>query len=195
VRAGDRVEVAGEVEVDVLHRHDLGVPAAGRAALHAKARAEARLAQADDGVLADPVEPVVEADRGRGLAFARRGRVDRGDEDQLAVGLVGLRLDPVHRDLGLEPAIGLERFVRNAEALGDLADRLHRGCAGDLDIGGHRCPLRSGFGRCSLTRNFRESEIVSVPYNREWANLKGDYEGEGKGDGGWTAAWPCAAMD
>src|SRR5690606_32636725 len=28
VRAGDRVEVAGEVEVDVLHRHDLGIATA-----------------------------------------------------------------------------------------------------------------------------------------------------------------------
>ncbi len=30
VRGGDRVEVAGEVEVEVLHRHDLRVAAAGR---------------------------------------------------------------------------------------------------------------------------------------------------------------------
>ena len=37
----DRGEVAGEVQVDVLHRHDLGVAAAGRAALHAEHRARA----------------------------------------------------------------------------------------------------------------------------------------------------------
>ena len=46
VRAGDRVEVAGEVEVDVLHRQDLRVAAAGGAALHAEHRTEARLADA-----------------------------------------------------------------------------------------------------------------------------------------------------
>src|SRR5699024_12440034 len=34
VRRRDRGEVTGEVEVDVLHGHDLGMPAAGRAALH-----------------------------------------------------------------------------------------------------------------------------------------------------------------
>ena len=34
------VEVAGEVEVDVLHGHDLGVAAAGRAALDAEAGAQ-----------------------------------------------------------------------------------------------------------------------------------------------------------
>jgi hypothetical protein len=36
VRAGDGVEIAGEVEVHVLHRHDLRIAAAGRAALHAE---------------------------------------------------------------------------------------------------------------------------------------------------------------
>ena len=47
VRGRDRVEVAGEVEVDVLHRHHLRMPAAGGAALHAEARAERRLAERD----------------------------------------------------------------------------------------------------------------------------------------------------
>ena len=85
VGGADRVEVAGEMEVDVLHRHDLGIAAAGRAALHAEAGAKARLAQADDRLLADMVERVAKPDRRRGLALAGRRRRDRGDEDQLAV--------------------------------------------------------------------------------------------------------------
>src|SRR3546814_6322581 len=48
VRRSDGVKIAGEVEVDVLHRHDLGVAAAGRAALHAEARTDAGLAQTED---------------------------------------------------------------------------------------------------------------------------------------------------
>ena len=55
VRARDRVEVAGEVEVDVLHRQHLRVAAARRAALHAEHRPEARLAHAEDRVHADRV--------------------------------------------------------------------------------------------------------------------------------------------
>ena len=47
VRRRDRVQVAGEVEVQVLHRDDLRVAAARRAALHAEDRAERRLAQAE----------------------------------------------------------------------------------------------------------------------------------------------------
>ena len=51
----DGVEVAGEVQVDVFHRHDLRVAAAGGAALHAEHRAERGLAQADHRLLADAV--------------------------------------------------------------------------------------------------------------------------------------------
>ena len=39
---GDGVEIAGEMEVDVLHRDDLGIAAAGGAALHAERRARAK---------------------------------------------------------------------------------------------------------------------------------------------------------
>ena len=46
VGAGDRVEVSGEMEVDVLHGHDLRVPAAGRPALDAEHGPETRLADA-----------------------------------------------------------------------------------------------------------------------------------------------------
>ena len=41
VRRRDRVEVAGEVEVDLVHRDHLRVAAARRAALHAEHRARA----------------------------------------------------------------------------------------------------------------------------------------------------------
>ena len=101
VRRGDGVEVAGEVEVDVLHRHDLGIAAARRAALHAEARPERGLAQAHHRLLADAVETVAEADRRRRLAFARRRRADGGDEDQLAVLGVLQAIDVLEGDLGL----------------------------------------------------------------------------------------------
>ena len=55
----DGVEVAGEVQIDVFHRHDLGVTAAGRPALHAEYRAQAGFAQCNQRLLADPVQRVV----------------------------------------------------------------------------------------------------------------------------------------
>ena len=82
VRARDGVEVAREVQVDVVHREHLRVAAASGAALHAEHRAERRLADAERDALADAAERLREADRGRRLAFAGGGRVDRGDEHE-----------------------------------------------------------------------------------------------------------------
>ncbi len=53
VGRGDGVDVAGHVEVELLHRHDLAVAAAGRAALDAEGGPLRRLADGDGGGLAD----------------------------------------------------------------------------------------------------------------------------------------------
>ena len=53
VRRADGVDVAGQVEVEVLHRDDLAVAAARGAALDPEDRSEARLADATDALLAD----------------------------------------------------------------------------------------------------------------------------------------------
>ena len=74
VGGGDRGEVAGEVQVDVGHRHDLAVAAAGRAALHAEHRPHRRLAQARHRPVPEPVQRVGEPDRRRGLALTGRRR-------------------------------------------------------------------------------------------------------------------------
>jgi hypothetical protein len=82
----DGVEVPGEMEVDVLHRHHLRVPSAGGPALDAEDGPERGLAQADERPLADAVQRIAETHGGGGLALARRRGADGGDEDQLAVG-------------------------------------------------------------------------------------------------------------
>ena len=110
VRQRDGGEVAGEVQVDLLHRHHLRVAAAGRAALQAEHRPERGLAQADDGARSDAVERVAQAHGGGGLAFAgRRGR-DRGHQHQLAVGPLGQRVQPGLGDLADVAAARVERF-------------------------------------------------------------------------------------
>src|SRR5699024_11054528 len=87
VRGRDRGEVTGDVEVDVLNRHDLGVAAAGCAALHPDDRPHGRLAQrqhrsTDLGSAArELVEPVGQADARRGLALSCRSGAHGGDED------------------------------------------------------------------------------------------------------------------
>ena len=53
VGRADRVDVAGEVEVEVLHRDDLAVAAAGSAALDAEDGAERWLTDADRRLVPD----------------------------------------------------------------------------------------------------------------------------------------------
>ena len=135
MRAGDGVEVAGEVEVHVLHRHDLRIAAPGRAALHPEVGPQRGLADADTRLLADTVQPVAQTDGGRRLAFTGRCGVDGSDQDQLAVGIALDRVDEVLADLGLVMAIGKQMFRRDPQPIADLLDRLLLGLAGDLDIG------------------------------------------------------------
>jgi hypothetical protein len=85
VRRGERVQVTREVEVDVLHRQDLGVPTAGRAALDAEDRSQRRLADRRERRLPDPIERLAQSDRRHRLAFSHRRRGHARDEDYLPV--------------------------------------------------------------------------------------------------------------
>ena len=107
VRRSNRVVVAGQVEIEVLHRNDLAVATAGRPALDAEDRSERRLADRRRGLPTDSVQALRQADRGGGLALAQRRRVDGRDHDVLAPR--ALRLQP---DDGLEPDLGLDRAVQ-----------------------------------------------------------------------------------
>ncbi len=93
VRRRDGVQVTGEVEVQVLHRDDLRVAAAGGSALDAEHRPERRLAQREHGLAPELPETLRQRHRRRRLALTRRCRGDRGDVDQLGVGPVGEPLD------------------------------------------------------------------------------------------------------
>ena len=83
VGGGDGVHVAGEVEVEQLHRHHLAVAAAGGAALDAERRAHRRLSDRDGGGRADVLERLSETDGGGGLALTQRGGGDRRHDDVL----------------------------------------------------------------------------------------------------------------
>src|SRR5690606_31400552 len=88
-----------------------------------------------------------------------------------------LLVDPVHRHLGLETAIGFQRFVGDTQFCADLRDRLHLGCAGNFDIGRHRVwvlsseslPVRPGERESnrratiiSPSRSFRDSVLYAA---------------------------------
>src|SRR5690606_26565141 len=140
VRDADRVEIAGEMEVDVLHRHDLRVAAAGTAALAAEAGPKRRLANADHRLLADAIQRVAETDGRRRLALPGRGRRDRGDEDQLAVRPVLQPLNEPRGQLCLVVSIRLEVSRIDAKPLlGQLGDPFELGITGYRNVVVHTC--------------------------------------------------------
>jgi hypothetical protein len=127
VGRGDRVEVAREVEIDVLHGHDLGAPAAGAAALHAERGANRRLAQRDDSPRPDARERLAETDGHGGLAVPRRRRRDRGHHHELAVGPGAPRVERGQQHLGLVATIRQPFLHREPQLVGDVSDRSERG--------------------------------------------------------------------
>ena len=85
VGGGDRVEVAGELEVDRVRRLELARPAAGRPPLRPKTGPiDGCRKRQDRDSLADPPQALGQADRRRRLPLAGRRRRDRRDQDQLA---------------------------------------------------------------------------------------------------------------
>jgi hypothetical protein len=116
VRQGNRVEIAGEVQVDVFHRDHLRMAAARGPALHAEHRPQRGLAQRDHAALADAVQRVAQAHHGGGLALAGRRRADRRHEHQLAA-RPALPVQPGEVDLGLVVPVRLQRRSGNPETL------------------------------------------------------------------------------
>ena len=134
---GDCVHVAREVQIDVLHRQNLRVAAAGCAALDAEHRTERRLAQRDDRLFADLRHRLTETRRRRRLTLARRRWVNRRDENQLAVRLsLEARKKPVV-ELRLEAAVRLELLLAHTELPRDLRDGPELCLLGNFNIGKH----------------------------------------------------------
>ncbi len=137
VRRGDGMEVAGEMQIEVLHRDDLRVAATRCAALHAEDGAERGLPQAEHRLAAELPEPLRERDRRRRLPLAGRRRRDGRDVDQLGVGAVREPLDDGEIDLRLVPAVRLDLLVQESQLVGDVADRTKSRGLGDLEAGRH----------------------------------------------------------
>ena len=137
VRGANRVDVAREVQVDLLHREDLGSAAARRPALRAEHGPEGRLANCDNALRPEAIQGLPESDRGEGLALSISGRGRAGDEDELPLaGLPG----PLHGgEPDLRDGVTLEDEVvlAKSEIRGDIEDRAHLGRLSDLDVRDH----------------------------------------------------------
>ena len=124
VRAGDRVEVACEVQIDRVRGPQGAFATAGRGAFAAKHRSHRRLAQREGDVLPDLLQTLGQTDGYGRLPLARGSRRDGGDKDQFPT--LRLRLQRVEADLGHVASMKNEMIGRNAERVGDGRDvRVH----------------------------------------------------------------------
>ena len=85
VGRGDRMEVAREVEIDLVHRQHLCIAPAGGTAFLTEAGTEGRLTQCHDSILADGVHAERQTHADRRLADAGLGGTDSGHEDEVVL--------------------------------------------------------------------------------------------------------------
>src|SRR6266851_3032403 len=135
MRARDGVEIPGEVQVDVLHRHDLGVAAAGRPALHPEHRPERRLADTERCLPPDPPQRLRHAHRHRRLPLASGRGIDPGHEHQSALRPAARqRAEPYLRFV---LAVQLDLVLGEPKLRRDVGHRAQLRRLGDDDIRRH----------------------------------------------------------
>ena len=137
VGRGDGVDVAGEVKVDVLHRDDLRVAAARRAAFDAEDRAQRGFPQCQHGLLAKPVHGLRQAYRHGGLAFPGRRRVDSRDKDKFAVFFVFQSREEILVQFGFVFAVKFQFVLPYSPFGGQVGYFLHFTALGDLNVRQH----------------------------------------------------------
>ncbi len=128
------MKIAGKVQVDISHWHDLSVAAAGRSAFHAKAWTETGLPKANNRLLPNLIHTITQAHGCGCLAFAGRCRRYRRYQDKLAVAVAVLRLDKIFADFCLVMAVGNQRFRWYTYLLADFLNGQHICCLRNLNI-------------------------------------------------------------
>jgi hypothetical protein len=120
VGGGDGVEIAGEVQVELLHGQHLRVSCACGSALDPEGRAHRGLAQREHGRPSDVVQPLGEPNGRRGLAFAERRWRDGGDNHVFRHRPICHRVDHRRIDLGDVAPVRDEIFLIDSKLGGNL---------------------------------------------------------------------------
>ena len=135
---GNGVHVAGEVQINVLHWHNLRITPAGSATLDAHDRPLGRFADRHHRLAPGRPHRIRKADQHGGLALARGGRAHCGHEHELALLIDALTFRPQsgNVDLGLCAAVGDQSGLWDAGAFRDRGDGLQGVGLSDFDVAG-----------------------------------------------------------
>ena len=120
----DRMEVTGEVKVDILHRHNLCISAACCSALYTKYRSEGRLTKCYHYILAKLLHTICKTYGRCGLSFSGRCRIDCGNKDQFSVFFIRF-FQKVIINFCFIITVLLQIFGINSCFLRNLCDRKH----------------------------------------------------------------------
>ena len=134
------MNIAGKVQVDIFHGHNLGVTAARSAAFYTEHGPKGGLTQAEHRLFTHGVQGVRQANTGGGFALASRGGADGGHQDQLAVWAV--TVDQLVVDLGFITAIRNQILVRKAQFFSYFGNGQHFGCLCNYNVAQHVAFLR-----------------------------------------------------
>ena len=134
------MHVTGEMEVDLLHRHHLGVSAACSSTLHSEAWAEGWLAEGNNRILADLVKPESKTYGYGGLADTGLCGGDRCDKNQFALGYLFLVNKRTWHLRHIVSVLGYFLF-RNSDTFGNFCDSAHFNASCNFDVRLHFCVL------------------------------------------------------
>jgi len=105
VCGADRMNVAGQVQVEVLHRHNLAITAASCPTLDPKCRSHRRLAYGSNRFVAQGTQRLRQTNRRRGFALTKRCRRNRRHIDVFGVRALCQALTDIQMDFSLKLAV------------------------------------------------------------------------------------------
>ena len=118
----NRMRIPCQMQIDVLHRHDLGAPSSRPAAFDAKDRSKRRLAQRHDSALAHSAKSHRQSYRGRRFPFTQRRRIDGSDENVSATRFLRQTVERRQTDFCFISSIEMKLAGRQSKSFGDLLD-------------------------------------------------------------------------
>ncbi|GBC94220.1 hypothetical protein HRbin16_00001 [bacterium HR16] len=122
VRRRYRVNVAGEVEVDVIRRICLRFSSACTASFDPKDRSQRRLSDTYGGSFSDPAQGVAKPDSGNRFAFTCRRWGNGGHYDELSLRAGRQSFQCAQANLGFVFAIQYQLFIEQPQLLRHIAN-------------------------------------------------------------------------
>ena len=129
----DGMEIAGEVQVDFLHRQHLGIATACSTALHAKAGAERWLTQGYGSLLAYLIQAHSQTYTDGGLTNTHLRRTDGCNQNQTTF-LNSLFIDERHGHLRHKASVGLHLLRCYAQLFCNVTNRSQLTFASNLNV-------------------------------------------------------------